>query len=325
MLASLLKGDPHAVAALDDGEEAKAWAEAFAKVTQARGSRLSSHAYAKQVFWLAGEDAADDRDYHLLAPLYASALAHAVFETVHQDRYGEANRLARHARREMRWHDGCAREYPGLAVQRFGGSKPQNVSQRNSARGGLNYLLSSHPPVWTSVAPRVPLHRPSILDGVFERLPAVRELLADLKAFLDSTPPRDEASRSRVCRYVDGLVDALVSLAGRYQDELEPGWSRHPQCRLPQSEKLWLDPWRGALDGEQSFAREWLLNRWPMAVGERFVRWLDAQLRGRLSDAGIGGRRNWKKELVEDEWEGRWTQARAELRRRAAELLEPVQ
>jgi hypothetical protein len=36
------------------------------------------------------------------------------------------------AKWEHRDHDGVSREYPNLAVQKFGGTKPQNISQLNS-------------------------------------------------------------------------------------------------------------------------------------------------------------------------------------------------
>lgn len=316
LLAWLREGDAEVMAALsDDQTEASAWREAFVGIMDARGEGLSSHALAKQVFWLAGDDATADDQYHLLAPLYASSLAHAVYPVIQEDRYGEANKLARQARRDGRWYEGSVRDYPHLAVQKFGGTKPQNVSQLNSERGGVNYLLSSLPPIWKATGIRMPWHMESVLGLVYSRQPEVRATVDSMLRFLGSDPKRNEATRERVSRYVDRLVDELLTLAANYRDALEPGWSRDARCRLSLAERLWLDPMRGTLAGEEVFAREWLAQDWPETIGERFARWLNAQLRSQLPDVGDSEHRNWKQELLGDESEGGWAQLLDVLKR----------
>lgn len=164
--------DPDLLAAVsDDADQASEWLNAFTAITAPRSAMPSSHTLAKQLYWLTGEDPADDGQYHLLAPLYSSALAHAVFQTINEDRFGEAGKLARQARREHRDHDTGYREYPDLAVQKFGGTKPQNISQLNSERGGNNYLLASRPPKWKTLAVKAPLHT----DSVFPRFGRTQE------------------------------------------------------------------------------------------------------------------------------------------------------
>ena len=104
----------------------------------------------------------------------------------HQCRYGrrqfaravviEANKAARQARRERKVHDGVFHDYPGLAVQNMGGTKPQNISQLNSERRGVNYLLSSLPPQWKASAARLPVHATSVFDRLFIARPEVRKI-----------------------------------------------------------------------------------------------------------------------------------------------------
>ena len=147
LLTALLAHDADALAALHtDPQQAQALRDAFVSLTQPRAESPSSHTLAKQLYWLTGSDACDDAHYTLLAPLYATSLAHAVHAQVQEDRFGEANKAARQARRERKMHDGVFHDYPGLAVQNMGGTKPQNISQLNSERRGVNYLLSSLPP-----------------------------------------------------------------------------------------------------------------------------------------------------------------------------------
>ena len=150
LLALMLKRDTDLATALsDDADQAHAWMDAFAGITQPRGN-AASHTLAKQLYWLVGNDPRQDGDYHLLAPLYASSLAHRVFETINDDRFSDAAKAARQARRDSQFSERPVHEYPQLAVQKLGGTKPQNISQLNSERRGDNCLLASLPPVWRS-------------------------------------------------------------------------------------------------------------------------------------------------------------------------------
>ena len=132
----------------DDPVEARALREAFVSLTAEREGRSGSHVRAKQVYWLVGDDAGDDASYHLLAPLHATSLAQVVYEEVQDVRFGEANKQARQAPWEGLPYGGVYREFRDLAVQKVGGTKPQNISQLNSERRGHNYLLASLPPTW---------------------------------------------------------------------------------------------------------------------------------------------------------------------------------
>ncbi|MHB8911744.1 MAG: type I-F CRISPR-associated protein Csy1, partial [Lysobacter sp.] len=88
LLELMLARDADLAAALsDDPAQAETWMAAFAGLTLARG-KTASHTLAKQLYWLVGDDPCDDGDYHLLAPLYASSLAHRVFATINDDRFG---------------------------------------------------------------------------------------------------------------------------------------------------------------------------------------------------------------------------------------------
>ena len=303
LLTALLAHDADALAALHpDPQQAQALRDALVSLTQPRAESPSSHTLAKQLYWLTGSDACDDAHYTLLAPLYATSLAHAVHAQVQEDRFGEANKAARQARRERKMHDGVFHDYPGLAVQNMGGTKPQNISQLNSERRGVNYLLSSLPPKWQTSAVRLPVHAASVFDRLFIARPEVRNTVRALRVFLESNPDANLATRERREALLDTLVDELVSLAAELQQLLPPGWSRDDErfADLHRSEQLWLDPLRAEQPDEAEFAREWLQLDWPAAVGQRFANWLNAQLRGKLP-LGDAEARAWQKELLTDE------------------------
>ena len=303
LLTALLAHDADALDALHtDPAQAQALRDAFVSLTQPRAEGPSSHTLAKQLYWLTGTDASDDAHYTLLAPLYATSLAHAVHAQVQEDRFGEANKAARQARRERKVHDGVFHDYPGLAVQNMGGTKPQNISQLNSERRGMNYLLSSLPPQWQASAVRLPVHAASVFDRLFIARPEVRRTVRALRVFLESDPEPNLAARERREELLDALVDEVVSLAAELQQILPPGWSRDDERfkELGYEETLWLDPLRAEIPEEAQFAHDWQYMDWPAAIGKAFGLWLNAQLRGKLP-VGDTEAREWKKVLLTDE------------------------
>jgi CRISPR-associated protein Csy1 len=280
LLALLLAEDAELLAALCvDAEQAKGWAHAFTGITRPRGDP-ASHTRAKQLYWLVGDEPRNDADYQLLAPLYASSLAQRVYRRIQADRFGEEARDARQARRDRQFHPGTIHEYPQLAVQKLGGTKPQNVSQLNSERRGDNYLLASLPPSWEPRDLRLPIHTAegSIFPGFGQRA-AVRELLATLRDFLLSGPPPNVHTRNSRDELVSQLIDELLLHAAELWT-FEPGWSASPQCNLNRAEQLWLDYRRAAR--EETFASEWKRMEWVDAIRDRFANWLNARLMEKL-------------------------------------------
>lgn len=303
LLTALLAQDADALAALHtDPAQAQALRDAFVSLTQPRAEGPSSHTLAKQLYWLTGTDACDDAHYTLLAPLYATSLAHAVHAQVQEDRFGEANKAARQARRERKVHDGVFHDYPGLAVQNMGGTKPQNISQLNSERRGMNYLLSSLPPKWKVNAQRFPTHADSVFTRYFDSRPLVRQTVKTLRRYLESNPNPVKDTRDHRKELVDVLVDEMVNMAAELQHALPPGWTLDDPrfSALNEDEQTWLDALRAELPEEDDFANRWLAMEWPDAIGTRFGNWLNARLEGKLSFSDIEFR-EWKKELLTDE------------------------
>ncbi|MFV0478330.1 MAG: type I-F CRISPR-associated protein Csy1 [Parahaliea sp.] len=318
LLSALLAQNPDALLALDeDSKQAEALCTAFISLTQARSGGPGSHALAKQLFWLTGDKPDSDSDYVLLAPLYATSLAHSIYQQIQNARFGDTNKAARQARREHKACDDIYIDYPDLAVQKMGGTKPQNISQLNSERGGINYLLSSLPPSWTSRSVRPPAYKDSVFSGQFDARPLVRQTIKTLKQFLSADPPANLETRQRREALIETLVDELVVMAGEIQQLLHPGWTLDKDIesnllygQLNRDEQLWLDPLRTELPGEADFVREWLWMDWPANVGKRFANWLNTQLEG-LLPVGDAEAREWEKELLTDE---EFTQQLRELR-----------
>lgn len=253
----------------DDPAQANAWLTAFAGLSEARG-QLSSHTLAKQLYWPVGDDPHDDAGYHLLAPLYPTSLVHRVYQTLQDDRFGEEAKAAREARKSGAWHERPVHEYPHLAIQKLGGTKPQNISQLNTERRGDNLLLASLPPVWQSAEVRPVLGTASLFD-VLRWRPEARRLAADLRRLLESDPARNLETRTRRDEWVDALLDELMQFTAE-QQTLPPGWTADPRCELPPSHRAWLDP-----DGVETFPPD-LID----GLARDFANWLNHQLRNPL-------------------------------------------
>ncbi len=289
LLHLMLAGDPDVAAALsDDPEQAAEWVQAFCSLVQARG-RVASHALAKQVYWLVGEDPLNDADFHLLAPLYATSLAHRVHATIQDDRFSEAAKAARQARWDQKFHERPTRDYPNLAVQKLGGTKPQNVSQLNSERGGNNYLLASLPPVWQT-RELAPLLRSETLFKRFERQDGVWQCVKALRDYLEANPAKTMATRDTRDELAAELVSHFVLFGAAFRS-LPEGWSDDPECQLHPAEKVWVDV--GAATGRPS--------DWADVLAGRYANWLNGQLSSKqrlhMGDAEF---QHWQTDLADE-------------------------
>ncbi len=266
-----------AMALSDDEAQAAGWLDAFAGLVDPRG-RVASHTMAKQLYWPVGDDPHDAAGFHLLAPLYASSLAHRVYLTIQEDRFSDEAKAARQAKRDGAFSERPVREYPQLAVQQLGGTKPQNISQLNSERRGNNCLLASLPPVWMSVDLK-PLHGTDTLFRSYGRRDEVRQTLKVLLAFLKTDPARNVETRAHRAEMVESLIDELLQFTAELRT-LAPGWSSAPECQLNLAERHWLDPDGVAI--ARAAAGQPLPTDTAEQISAAFANWLNARLRDPL-------------------------------------------
>lgn len=280
-----------------DVEIAGGWMKAFGSLV--RGDpEPSSHEAAKQVYWLVGEQPSNDADYHLLQPLFSSSLAHAVHAEIQDARFGEANKLARQAFRAREPDEALYRDYRGLVARNLGGTKPQNISQLNSERGGVNYLLAALPPAWDVERPRKLLKLESAMDRLVH-FKGVRQHVKALADFLLTDPPANDVTRTRRRQIEQELGGQLALFAAETQARFESGWTRDQDCVLPLCEQLWLDP--GRIEEDEAFKAAYDWGDWPDEVAGRFANWVNAQLReAGLPSVGDAEHKHWAKQAIVD-------------------------
>lgn len=286
--------DPALAAAFSDNADlAKTWMAAFASLAEAKG-QPASNKLAKQVYW-----PLEGQSYHLLAPLFPTSLVHGVWERIREGRFSDAAKAARDARRNGLAHPHGYCEYPDVAIQNFGGTKPQNISQLNSERYGENYLLPSLPPSWKFAQVSAPLAVNSVFDRIFGSRPRVRELVRILKEFLIGVEHAGTNIRIRNKRAeLAGLIrDEALQYAAELQ-QLEPGWSASPECLLNSAEQCWLDPERAEQDSD--FASLQQRGDWQDEICRRFGNWLNTRLTTANTQMGAVEAAHWR-DVLNDE------------------------
>lgn len=286
--------DPDLQAALSaDSEEAQGWMKAFASLVR-EDADPASHPMAKQLYWLVG-DTPDDDQYQLLQPMFSSSLAHAIHADIQDARFGDTSKEARQARRDGKASDLPIHDYRNLVVRKLGGTKPQNISQLNSERGGVNYLLASVPPsAWKASATLNLLKYESVFAEHWAPILTagdIRRQIRELVTFLEQNPEPTMETRQHREAIEQAIGEELAVFGATIRETNEPGWTRDDRCQLPLCEQLWLDPGRTELelrdDPEQPWLREedlafntaYARSNWADEVATRFARWLIAQVR----------------------------------------------
>ena len=258
--------------------EAHQWMAAFAALVQPRGAP-ATHGYAKQLYWRVEDDAHNDASYHLIAPLFGSALAHTVWQTLQEHRFGDSAKAARQARKDGTDSETPVYEYPHLAVRKMGGTKPLNISQLNSERGGNNPLLASLPPLWQT-REQLPLSNKRLMAR-FGYRPEVKHTLQKLRQFLESNPPANQDTRQRRDAMVFDLLDEWLQLSATLRI-VAPGWSQRPECQLSAAQKHWLDPEGLAQAALEASMQVPDVDDTLDAVAEDLALWLNGHLRDPL-------------------------------------------
>lgn len=284
LLASLKRGDHAALATFtDDANQLSEWIAGFSRALTS--GEPASHKLAKQGYFPAGEN------YHLLSPLFATSLVHAMHQKMIAFRFGDDVKAIWKARREKTWHPIPLTLFPDSAEIHFGGTKPQNISYLNSVRGGRSWLLSCQPPQWKKTEkPPTTLHSIFTSGGQFDRRAnsTVQLLVSLLTRTGDYTNVRIREARDE---YIDALIDLLFVVASELQRDTWQNWTLSCE-RLVSHQQLWLDPWRTKTD--EAFRLERDKDDWQVSVATDFALWLNARLSKALKDVGYVEQREWQ-------------------------------
>lgn len=247
-------------------EQLKQWQNGLKQALQ--DTTPSSHTLAKQVYFPIAQG-----EYHLLAPLYSSSLSQALYNEINHSRFSQEMKAVRDAKKANMPCKDLLVAYPNLAVTISGGSKPQNVSQLNSGRGGRTYLVDARPPTWRNQQQQ-PKDNNSLLNHsslLFNTEPTVKRIADFMLCMLHK--PSNLKRREYIQRLVEQIGEQVINDIALWQQQ-PAGWT-NAYHQLPLHHAQWLDPnnprwteenddWREQVSAEFGL---WLKDRIDKAAG----------------------------------------------------------
>jgi len=203
-------------------------------------------------------------------------------------KFGKENSKARQAKnattsdeKKSKYHSSTLFVFPQIAVQKFGGDNPQNVSMSNVKRRGKSYLFSCQPPTWQSQL-MPPISKSSLYDSM-PMNPALREDIDYLRDFLlwferIELSFKDPKKMVWIERWVNQIIDEVFAYCASIQN-LPSGWSQNEDIKLElkQEHCYFLDPYRK----DDAFQAARKTNEWQAVVCDDFSKWLNHKLRGK--------------------------------------------
>lgn len=262
----------------NDQQTAADYHASFKAALQNTLDNPTTHERNKQMLWVMNDDTADGLEnlqYINIIPLYPSALSYEVYLKINQLRYSDENKKALENRFKPNAYQMPYVSMRDLATVQLGGSKPHNISQLMSRQGGRNYLLPSLPPQIgqnrgfnLSKFTANFFETKSLKYHIYDDFNDVIQVVKDAKNNVDVRDKRKEA--------IDRILYIIFGIAHELQNR-EAGWSKDYALSLPQ--KMWLDPHRADLVGEEEFAEKKAKNEWQKVIFEDFASWFNQQLR----------------------------------------------
>ncbi|MGO1283245.1 MAG: type I-F CRISPR-associated protein Csy1 [Psychrobacter sp.] len=260
-----------------------------------------THERNKQTLWVTNAYEETDiaqLDYINIIPLYPSVLTHEVYQRINHLKFSDDNKVARDNRFKKTAEQQPYVSLNDLATVQLGGTKPQNVSLLMSKQGGRNYLLPSLPPtIKQERAFKLSKFANSIFSAAMEynAREAIQNIFKAIKDKRNIVDVRDARKHA-----TDEVLHQIFAAAEDIRSNLPAGWSK--DYELDHIEKLWLDPKRADLDGEEDFKAEREQDdAWHSQIIHRFARWLNtlmqAEFKQIASDFGDAEHLEWEREI----------------------------
>ena len=298
----ILADDPDFIHSLAiDRQLAQTYQTTFKQALQNRITEPVTHERNKQTLWVTNAYQGVDLDaleYTTIIPLYPSVLTHEVYQRINHLKFSDDNKAARDNRFKKTAEQRPYVSLNDLATLQLGGTKPQNVSLLMSKQGGRNYLLPSLPPIIKRERGfKLSKFASSIFSTGMEY--KAREAIHSIFKSIEDTRNIVDVREARK-RAIDEVLYQIFAAAADIRTSLPAGWSK--DYELERAEKLWLDPKRADLEGEDEFKYEREQDdAWHGKIVHSFARWLNtlmqAEFKAIASDFGDAEHLDWEREI----------------------------
>lgn len=179
----------------------------------------------------------------------------------------------------------------------IGGTNPQGVSRLMKKQNGRNYLLPSLPPKFKQTRSfKIPVYSNTIFNKNLEY--RCRDTFKALVRLI-KTDYNNVNIRGARQAILDDLLYQVLAIASTIQQTETPGWTL--DYALEYSEKLWLDPMRGELEGQEQFLSDRETTEWRKDISKHFANWVNGRLREEIKSAkhefADAESKEWQKEM----------------------------
>lgn len=284
-----------------DQKLAKTYQQAFKAAIQNVITEPVTDELNKQTLWVTNTYEGTDIEqlnYINIVPLYPSVLTHEVYQRINHLKFSEENKAARDNRFKKTAQQQSYVTLNDLATLQLGGTKPQNVSLLMSKQGGRNYLLPSLPPIIKQERSfKLSKFSTSIFGTAMEynAREAIQNIFKSIKDTRNVVDVRDARKSA-----IDEVLYQIFAIAEDIRTDMPAGWSK--DYELERIEKLWLDPKRADLEGEEEFKAEREQDdAWHAQIIHSFARWLNtlmqAEFKPIASDFGDAEHLEWEREI----------------------------
>ncbi|MDP8163020.1 type I-F CRISPR-associated protein Csy1 [Pasteurella skyensis] len=281
---------------------AKSYHQAFKEALQNTVTSPVTHERNKQILWATNANVAEsieDLSYHNIVPLYPSVLTHELYQRINTLKYSEENKEAQDNRFKKTTEQKPYVTLSDLASVQLGGTKPQNVSLLMSKQGGRNYLLPSIPPTFSQ---RYLFNVSKSAKSIFNKNLAyqcykpIEQFFQVIKSDKNTVDIREARKFA-----IDEILYILFSVSTYIKNTYPAGWSKDYQ--LDDSQKLWLDPLRANLEGEEEFAKDREELEWHLDIYRQFANWLNKLIQNKFPhlkhDTGKPEYNEWRREIMD--------------------------
>ena len=261
-------------------EQLEKWSSGFDNLVEERVIKTTDT--AKQIYFPLITLDEKLNKYHLITPLFSSSLAEEFSTIISNLKFGEEQKYVKNQikginKNSSKYHAKLNFDIPNIAVQKFGGAQPQNVSMLNKNRGGKCYLFSNLPPTWQSKL-KAPIYKKSLFDyfgnsHITEDINYLREFLLRFENIGLSI--KDPKRHKHLERWVNSIIDEVLFYTSSIQSMLS-GWTETKDIKLKIEHHYFLDPYRK----DEDFQKNRESTDWQSVVCNDFARWLNQKLTG---------------------------------------------
>lgn len=209
------------------------------------------------------------KNYHLLTPLFATSLANEL---------AKRRQSARYTKKPEKYTQDTHVSYVNVAIHKYGGEHPKNISMLNASRAGRGYLLSTQPPVWESQS-NYHLRQESIFDGKIlsyrasDTLSYLSEYLLRFQGINISVSAPEK--KKWLKRWVHDVWKDIFSYTNEIVFSYSANWTKKEKHNFKLRYQFLLDPYCTDVDFQDK--RETL--KWQDDIARDFSRWLTRRLK----------------------------------------------